>query len=231
VSIVQLDDDTGEFAVTASFDHPYPTTKVMFSPDLGNGAPDLLGTTGDYMRIWEIDADGTRVKMKALLNNNKNSEFCAPVAAFDWNEVDPSVLGTASIDTTCTIWDIETMQAKTQLIAHDKEVYDIAFMKESTQIFASVGADGSVRMFDLRSLGGCRGCWGIGFFIFAPVGKVKRKGEKKTPKPNQKKKKKKKKKKPPPPPPPAPRPGRVFFFFFFFFFFFRFFFLHFFPKL
>jgi len=43
------------------------------------------------------------------------------------------------------------MQAKTQLIAHDKEVYDIAFA-HGTNVFASVGADGSVRMFDLRSL-------------------------------------------------------------------------------
>ena len=45
----------------------------------------------------------------------------------------------------------QTSQAKTQLIAHDKEVYDIAFAKNE-HLFASVGADGSVRMFDLRSL-------------------------------------------------------------------------------
>ena len=48
--------------------------------------------------------------------------------------------GTSSIDTTCTIWGLETGQVigrvnmvtgqvKTQLIAHDKEVYDIAFSK------------------------------------------------------------------------------------------------------
>lgn len=60
-------------------------------------------------------------------------------------------MGTSSIDTTCTIWNIETQQAKTQLIAHDKEVYDIAFAR-GTDVFASVGADGSVRMFDLRCL-------------------------------------------------------------------------------
>ena len=36
------------------------------------------------------------------------------------------------------------MQAKTQLIAHDKEVYDIAFAA-GVNVFASVGADGSVR--------------------------------------------------------------------------------------
>jgi WD repeat-containing protein 68 len=38
---------------------------------------------------------------------------------------------------------------KTQLIAHDKEVYDMGFT-QGTNGFASVGADGSVRMFDLR---------------------------------------------------------------------------------
>lgn len=43
-----------------------------------------------------------------LLNvQNKNSEFCAPLTSFDWNETDPKRLGTSSIDTTCTIWDIE----------------------------------------------------------------------------------------------------------------------------
>ena len=36
----------------------------------------------------------------------------------------------------------------TQLIAHDKEVYDIAW--GGPEVFASVSADGSVRVFDLR---------------------------------------------------------------------------------
>lgn len=59
---------------------------------------------------------------------------------------------TCSIDTTCTVWNVETGQAKTQLIAHDSDVYDVAFMHGSADTFASVGADGSVRLFDLRSL-------------------------------------------------------------------------------
>ena len=67
----------------------------------------------------------------------------------DWNETDPKWLVTSSIDTTCTLWDLNQQVAKTQLIAHDKEVFDVAFAK-GTDIFASVGADGSVRMFDLR---------------------------------------------------------------------------------
>lgn len=63
----------------------------------------------------------------------------------------------------CTIWQLETGQVlgrvsmvtghvRTQLIAHDKEVYDIAFSRAGggRDIFSSVGADGSLRLFDLR---------------------------------------------------------------------------------
>lgn len=50
------------------------------------------------------------------------------------------------------MWDISTGVPVTQLIAHDREVYDVAWSPSSRDVFASVGADGSVRMFDLRSL-------------------------------------------------------------------------------
>jgi WD repeat-containing protein 68 len=148
VEIVQLNDETGKFVADPklSFNHPYPTTKIMFIPDKDGQKPDLMATTGDYLRIWQICED--RVQLKSGLNNNKNSEFCAPLTSFDWNELEPKRLGTSSIDTTCTIWDIEREVVDTQLIAHDKEVYDIAW--GGVGVFASVAADGSVRVFDLR---------------------------------------------------------------------------------
>lgn len=58
----------------------------------------------------------------------------------------------SSIDTTCTVWNLDAQAAVTQLIAHDREVYDVAWLPNSTDIFVSVGADGSLRAFDLRSL-------------------------------------------------------------------------------
>lgn len=76
----------------------------------------------------------------------------APITNFSWNEKAPSMIVTSSIDTTCTVWNIETATAVTQLIAHDREVYDVAWLPGSTDIFVSVGADGSLRAFDLRSL-------------------------------------------------------------------------------
>jgi len=129
-----------------SFKHPYPPTKLMFIPDREGSRPDLLATTGDYLRIWQIGDEG--VTLSATLNNNKASEFCAPLTSFDWNAAEPKRLATSSIDTTCTIWDIEKGVVDTQLIAHDREVYDIAW--GGVGVFASVSADGSVRVFDLR---------------------------------------------------------------------------------
>ncbi|KAL6453244.1 hypothetical protein SBY92_004811 [Candida maltosa Xu316] len=93
-----------------------------------------------------------------------------PVTSFDWNKTDPNILITSSVDTTCTVWDLhrshgrnsgavgsnddmsETATIKTQLIAHDSEVFDVKFIHKSTNVFASVGNDGSMRVFDLRSL-------------------------------------------------------------------------------
>lgn len=158
ISIIQLhrsDDRVGEFKHLSSFDHPYPATKIMWAPpslaESSSNNQGLLAVTGDYLRLWSVGNDGTQPEMKALLNNNRNSDSCTPLTSFDWNDSDPNMIGTCSIDTTCTIWDVESKKPKRQLIAHDKEVYDISFAR-GKDVFGTVGADGSVRMFDLRSL-------------------------------------------------------------------------------
>eukprot|EP00501_MAST-03F_sp_TOSAG23-6_P000997 GSMAST32.ASY1.ANO1.1037.1 assembled CDS len=99
----------------------------MWRPDKTCGADtDLLATTGDYLRVWKMEQSTdpevkSKVGLLRVLNNNKSSEYCAPLTSFDWNETDKSMIGTSSIDTTCTIWDLHKNVAKTQLIAHDKE--------------------------------------------------------------------------------------------------------------
>ena len=108
LQIVSLDEETSEFSAKSTFDHPYPTTKIMWIPDSKGIYPDLLATSGDYLRVWKAGEPETR--LECLLNNNKNSDFCAPLTSFDWNEVDPNLLGTSSIDTTCTVWGLETDQ-------------------------------------------------------------------------------------------------------------------------
>ncbi|KAG0344040.1 ddb1 and cul4 associated factor 7 [Podila humilis] len=156
----------------AETNHQYPVTKISWEPyKSGHRSFDLLATTGDYLRLWELKdetehavrnssnsvghrapyTNRQQLVQRAVLANTK-ANFCAPLTSFDWNTFDPSLIVTSSIDTTCTVWNVETQQAKTQLIAHDKEVYDVTFAGNNADIFASVGADGSVRLFDLRAL-------------------------------------------------------------------------------
>ncbi|CAN6445351.1 unnamed protein product [Victoria cruziana] len=148
VELIELEPTSGEFVFDPRlvFDHPYPPTKLMFIPDKDCLKPDLLSTSGDFLRIWEIFDD--RIELKSLLSNAKQSDFASPLTSFDWDDSDHRRIITASIDTTCTVWDIETGLVDAQMIAHEKEVYDVAW--GAPGIFSSVSADGSVRIFDLR---------------------------------------------------------------------------------
>ena len=40
-------------------------------------------------------------------NGTNKKEYCAPLTSFDWNETDASLCVTSSIDTTCTVWDVQ----------------------------------------------------------------------------------------------------------------------------
>lgn len=152
----------------------YPVTRILWEPPSAQKqTTDLLATSGDHLRLWSLPTSpsnqstnninrGSRANSRtgpaqkltplALLSNSKTPEHTAPLTSLDWNKVSPKLIITSSIDTTCTIWDIPTLTAKTQLIAHDKEVFDVRFCAGSVDTFVSCGADGSVRMFDLRSL-------------------------------------------------------------------------------
>lgn len=178
---------TMEFRKIAEATHSYPVTRLLWEPPSAQKqSTDLLATSGDHLRLWSLpsepqaptpgssitsrngrDAPVTKLTPLALLSNSKTPDHTAPLTSLDWNTVTPSLIITSSIDTTCTIWDIPSLTAKTQLIAHDKEVYDVRFCAQSTDVFVSCGQDGSVRMFDLRSLEHST-------IIYEPTGKEER---------------------------------------------------------
>jgi len=149
LEVLELAEASHHFQVLDSFEHTYPASKLMWLPDTTGAKPELLASSSDCLRVFRFQQGGS--KPVAQLVNRKNVKYSSPLTSFDWNADNSALLGTASIDTTCTIWDLEKETITTQLIAHDKEVYDIAFSK-GIHSFASVGADGSVRLFDLRSL-------------------------------------------------------------------------------
>lgn len=148
------DENVGSENVVKKFEfsQTYPATEIMWCPKpapLQKGA-ELLATGSDFLRIWEIGED--KVAQKCTMMSKKKGDYCSPVTSIDWNKEDPEIIGSSSIDTTCSIWNVEEQKLKTQLIAHDKEVYDMEFQSKSRNNFASVGADGSLRLFDLRNL-------------------------------------------------------------------------------
>ncbi|KAJ7971616.1 putative WD-repeat protein [Quillaja saponaria] len=148
VELLRFNYDTFNFIADTclNFNHPYAPTNLLFFPSEDTTNPDIIATSGDYLRLWEIHDD--RVELKCLLNGNKVSEFNSSITSFDWAEFDMRRIATASVDTSCTIWDIEREIVDTQLVAHDKEVYDISW--GGFNVFASVSGDGSIRVFDLR---------------------------------------------------------------------------------
>ncbi|KAI5242622.1 WD40 repeat-like protein [Aureobasidium subglaciale] len=164
-----------DFVKVAEATCAYPVTRISWEPPSSSKqSTDLLATSGDHLRLWSLPSSSQpaipsnninrsasvntreqptqKLQPLALLSNSKSPEHTAPLTSLDWNTLSPKLIITSSIDTTCTIWDIPTLTAKTQLIAHDKEVFDVRFCAGSVDVFVSCGADGSVRMFDLRSL-------------------------------------------------------------------------------
>lgn len=163
-----------EYTKVAEATCAYPVTRILWEPPSSQKqSTDLLATSGDHLRLWSLPQQNPsnvssninrsatanlrepapqKLQPLALLSNSKTPEHTAPLTSLDWNTLSPKLIITSSIDTTCTIWDIPTLTAKTQLIAHDKEVFDVRFCAGSVDVFVSCGADGSVRMFDLRSL-------------------------------------------------------------------------------
>jgi WD repeat-containing protein 68 len=171
--------DYPDFVTLVEASHGYPATSLQWQPSSASSyawsqkspSTELLATTGDALRVWEYSSDaqpvmsgyvgrqptsaGHRLTLKTALSGQSKVQTQgagAPLTNFSWNEKSPNLVVTSSIDTTCTVWNIDTSSAITQLIAHDREVYDVAWLPGSTDIFVSVGADGSLRAFDLRSL-------------------------------------------------------------------------------
>ena len=149
IQIIQFNEATDSMEKVAEIDQPYPPTKAMFMPRQQNPGLDLLMTSGDNLRLYETSPDGYSLKLHTTLTST--SETFSPSTSFDWNTVNVDRVCSCAIDTTCSVWSVETGQLVKKLIAHDKEVFDVSF-SATQDVFGTVGGDGSLRMFDLRAL-------------------------------------------------------------------------------
>lgn len=146
----------------------FPVSTIQWQP--ARAQPRTFATCSDSLRFWSLTEDETAIQEQinlSLCKHNKQQSKkgkdpagangilgeLPPITSFHWNPTDPNLLISSSIDTTCIVWDLQSSNyVKTQLIAHDSEVFDVRFLTQSTQLFASCGGDGSVRVFDLRCL-------------------------------------------------------------------------------
>lgn len=161
-----------DFSLVAETPTDYPVTALQWQPQ----GHDRFAASSDVLRLFHVSQEHgepslVQTHMLAAntagsIGNNTtgnpaDSDFntLPPVTGFDWNLCDPMLMVTLSVDTTCTVWDLSRLRAqnrggliKTQLIAHDLEVFDVKFMHMSADVFASVLNDGLMRVFDLRLL-------------------------------------------------------------------------------
>jgi len=150
IQIITLNEDNKQFEVTCQAEPSFPQTKLMFAP--ASGSTDLLASSDTQLNLWKVDEE-QKITLQAKLRNKRAQEHHSPpLTSFDWSAVNNHKVGVCSVDTTCTIWNIENQRCETQLVAHDKTVYDIAFSPSAAALFVSVGADGSLRLFDQRNL-------------------------------------------------------------------------------
>lgn len=160
LQVLEVNPETQRLEVLAQADHPFIGTKLMWSPrgpegdsgQDGSSAAQLLASTSTTLNIWRLE--GSELKCVTKLANARTrgpGGHSPPLTSFDWSAVSHHKIGASSVDSTCTIWNLERQKIETQLIAHDKAVHDIVFSQKDC-LFASVGADGSVRLFDQRNL-------------------------------------------------------------------------------
>ena len=131
----------------------FPPTKIMFEPVGANtNQMQSILTSGDTLRLFNINPESRALELRMKYTKSSQQGSSAPLTSFDWNKNDSNLVITSSVDTTCTLWDLNSQSVRTQLIAHDREVFDVNFISNSTTQFISAGADGSARLFDLRAL-------------------------------------------------------------------------------
>lgn len=149
-----------EFTVAARVPCELTPTKVGVGPAGGDEQKTLVLASSDTLRLYQYDCESNALvakneyvspKKKTSRRSLVQSPSPAPITSFDWNRINPSLAVVSCVDTTCSVWNLETGQLNAQLIAHDKDVYDVSWVR-GTNVFASAGADGSVRLFDLRAL-------------------------------------------------------------------------------
>ena len=56
------------FKKIGGFNHEFPATKIMYMPDYGGYSKDIIATTAEYLRLWELDPNTNSYTENTLRN-------------------------------------------------------------------------------------------------------------------------------------------------------------------
>jgi len=152
IEIIEYDYTLDKLKRVASEKTDFPCSKIQWSSNTNNNS--ILAATSDILRLYKYNESNSKLTLACSLTKKQSQNYSGPLTSMDWNKENPTILGVCSVDTTCAIWDLTKNEVKMLLIAHDKEVYDMAFGRNEN-VFITTGADGSIRMFDTRALDTC----------------------------------------------------------------------------
>ena len=122
LEVVEINFDLGQVKRKDIMDIKYPASKIMWSPckpSYGQ-TKQLIAVTSDKLRLYNY-SNQAGIESRTELKNTLLKDLSAPLTSFDWSE-QKNYICCSSIDTTCSIFDINEEKFYKQLIAHDKEV-------------------------------------------------------------------------------------------------------------
>ena len=135
----------------------YPASKIMWSPFKNQGQDkQMIAVASDKLRLYDFCPEEGLTLRKELVNTLLK-EFSAPLTSFDWSEQN-NYICCSSIDTTCTLFDINRETFFKQLITHDKEV---VYLPVYTYIIINIKRNIPVKNFYLKQI--------VIFFIYDNV--------------------------------------------------------------
>jgi WD40 repeat protein len=122
IEVVDIDLNQGQITQKDIFKIEFPAAKVMWTPKSGNYGEDgqLIGVASDKLKLFTYSEE-RGIQFKAELHNTMLKDLGGPLTSFDWSPVN-NFICCSSIDTTCSIYDVNHERFYKQLIAHDKEV-------------------------------------------------------------------------------------------------------------
>ena len=120
LEVVDINLETNSITRSDLISIEYPASKIMWSP-MNNQGQDkqLIAVASDKLRLYDYSKSGIGIRKE--LKNTLLKDLSAPLTSFDWS-AEKNYICCSSIDTTCSIFDINQEKFFKQLIAHDKEV-------------------------------------------------------------------------------------------------------------